>query len=150
MVALLEFLDGSKRLRAELPDFIEARLLAEIIEHVLEMSNCRSRRLASRRTGRLTSVSWNWAAVAAPSVMARPPAETDTTDAARVQEAVITRSAQVVDLTETVALLRGNGGLWPPRSHRTGIVEVRFLSMVRALGGQHSRRHCHTPGLAQD
>lgn len=70
MVALLEFLDGSKRLRAELPDFIEARLLAEIIEHVLEMSNCRSRRLASRRTGRLTSVSWNWAAVAAPSVMA--------------------------------------------------------------------------------
>ena len=35
----------------ELPDFIEARLLAEIIEHVLEMSNCRSRRLAFAQDG---------------------------------------------------------------------------------------------------
>ena len=51
MVALLEFLDDSKRSGAEPPDFIEARLLAEIIEHVLDMSNCRSRRLAFAQDG---------------------------------------------------------------------------------------------------
>jgi hypothetical protein len=51
MVALLEVLDGSKRLRAELSDFIEAGLFAEIIEHVLEMSNRRSRRLAFAQDG---------------------------------------------------------------------------------------------------
>ena len=51
MVALLEFLDGSQRLRTELPDFIEARLFAEIIEHMLEMSDCRSRCLAFAQDG---------------------------------------------------------------------------------------------------
>jgi hypothetical protein len=51
MVALLEFLDGSKRPGTELPDFIEPRLFAEIIEYVLEMSNRRSRRLAFAQDG---------------------------------------------------------------------------------------------------
>ena len=88
MVALLEFLDGSKRPGPNFPISSKRGCSPKSLNMCWRWATAARAVWLSRRTGRLTSVSWNWAAVAAePSVMA-PSVETDTTRYAEVQEAV--------------------------------------------------------------